>query len=554
MISLIREAASTWQGNLCLHLQPHPIPWIFVVPPPTAAIEVGQEGEEADEDEAQLTSSMTIVSQDVLEELLDLFKKLKQQGRKVHLILQQNFLPHDTLAVLVQAMAPILIRVETNHPEILNWLCSCPALQTLVMELTHPQESRQRLEEQLDLLSLLLNDPACQLRGLHLHMGYAMTKNNRTTCTDAVIMEHLFSNLATILYHKSQQSLESIKLSGQLNYGALNLLSCAADRDDGGGGSSPATRLRKLEVESNHARLIVTDGDDPNSCIVDCSSETEDIILSSRTLLSGILFAAEGPHDSRCGGLYSQITHFTLRVRQLLLLVDQSPPNHTFTTVPSLTHLTLQAGLTTPMVDRLLLELPRIAPNLQELDLEGNDMESLDLPQFLTMNSASYSLSERSWERLYLGSNLFSYSSQMKAIERLLQACPRLDVGHRGMPSCGIFMDDDDGVDNDFWMTTTEGGSGQRCRRPPSLFTSWAHGTPVALAWKDWNQHGRYMILMDQHHQRDNVGGGGIAEGLWPLALEQITIRFEQRPERQATLFYQFLRSGVIPLREGGRH
>ena len=29
-LSLIQEAR-TWEGNLCLHLQPHPIPWIFVV-------------------------------------------------------------------------------------------------------------------------------------------------------------------------------------------------------------------------------------------------------------------------------------------------------------------------------------------------------------------------------------------------------------------------------------------------------------------------------------------------------------------------------------------
>jgi hypothetical protein len=201
-----------------------------------------------------------------------------------------------------------------------------------------------------------------------------------------------------------------------------------------------------------------------------------------------------------------------------------------------MTHLTLQAGLTTTLVDQLIMCLSRSAPNLQELDLEGNDMESLDLTGFFG-NSAT---ELQYLERLYLGWNLFPYMAHLESIETLLQLCPRLDVGQRAIASCGLF------TEVSLW---DDGNCQQNTALPPMLFTSWAQNSPQTLAWKDWNQNGRYMILRHNSVTSNfSVSSRHCPSGLWPLALEQVIRKFHERLPRQATVLYQFLRSGAIPL------
>jgi hypothetical protein len=120
--------------------------------------------------------------------------------------------------------------------------------------------------------------------------------------------------------------------------------------------------------------------------------------------------------------------------------------------------------------------------------------------------------------------------SEMESVERLLKRCPRVDVGNHAIPTCGSsswMMDDDDDDDE------------PKKSRLPTLFTSWAHGTPSALAWKDWNQHGRYMILTTTVQS---------PAGLWPFVLEEVNRRFQNRLPRQATLIYQFLQSRATPV------
>lgn len=520
-IPLIQEAGATWEGNICLHLQPHPIPWIFVVPRDVDE----EESEQNDHDEESSLPTFPAslaMSEDVLQELLYLFRQLQQQGRRLHVILEREFLRNmSMLQRLLEGAAPLLIRLETNHPRILDLLplSTCPCLKTLVLELAHPgnQVGRQFFPQQVTVLSTFLADPDCPFRGLHLHMAYPESRHSSIRLLEdpSLATETLFSGLSQSILLNT--SLESLKLSGRLDYGAIALLSS----DD-----TSLSRIRKLELESNQTRILVTD--DPNSCAV----HSKDLILSHAVVARMLV------------GVSHRITHFTVRVKQLIVenpaqLLEMS------TVAACLTHLTIQAGLTTSMVDHLMLHLPRITPNLKELDLEGNDMDSLDLPRFFRDSTAG-----RSWrclERLYLGSNLFGYNSHMDAVERLLRVCPRLDVGHRAMPTCNTFhLDDDD----ELCSIGSNAIANPSRQRRLALFTSWAHGNPRALVWKDWNQHGRYMILDDYNDDH----GIAVVEGLWPLVLEQITIRFRQRPERQATLLFGFVRCLAIQARGSSSH
>lgn len=584
-IPLIQDA-STWDGNICLHLQPYPIPWIFVVPKEKSYQEENNDNNHEEQEEQIMNVDQVIhqsqplptslsMSEAVLQELLHLFEDLKEQDRKIHLILEQNFLQDQSkLRRLLQGVAPLLYRVETNHPYILEYLLSkplttttttmakmCPRLQTLVMEIVHSKDS-QLQQQQLHELTTFLQHPACRIRGLHLHMAYGQFFNNedKGIASYTVLGQHNkdamdqdFLSLGQSI--RQSPCLKALKLSGRLlQDGPLTLLL-----------SSPTTfvsRLQKFEVESTYAKILVTE--DPNSSSL--AYQHNSLIIPYSTLES---ILTEGIGDSSSYSPFkSNMTHFILRVQQFTmenpkrimeLLSDfSSSLSSSFSSslsragnplFSSLSYLTIQAALTTPMVDFLLRYLHLIAPSIQELDLEGNDMTSLDLPFLTEHPRARVQSSLRYLERLYLGSNLFSYTNQMTRVERLLQACPRLDVGHSAMPSCGIFMEDHDienENDNDDWMT---GGTSASSRRPLTLFTSWAHGSPQALVWKDWNQHGRYLILEDDSDSSMMMATPSrTPDGLWPLVLEHVTSQFRQRPQRQATLLFQVLQSRAIPI------
>ncbi len=488
-IPLIRDA-STWGGDLCLHLQPYPIPWIFVV--------TEEEENEEDSTTSNVPTSLDI-SEPVLQELLSLFQNLQRQGRKLHLILEKDFIQDSSiLQRLLAGLAPLLIRIETNHSLLFhllpNMTTSCPHLTTLIMDL-----STSLCRQTLTALITLLQDPHCRLKGLHLHNSIGFRGLEQL-----VSMKELFAELRDCILQS--RSIESLKLSGRLDYvtSALTLSDWLSEAM-----TNFSISLRKLELESNNAQLHVVTNSETNFLY----KSNNHVQISSKALLNFFKLIAS-----------SSITHLTIRMKSIEFHATSgyyfSSPSWSCLTgivvASSLTHLTLQAGLTTPMVDNLLVELQHATPNLQELDLEGNDMESLQLPVFLQDQKNRFHY----LERLLLGSNLFVYSTQMEWVEELLQACPRLDVGHRGgMPSCGIF----DANENEW--------TGQR----RTLFTSWAHGTSRALALKDWNRYGRYLIL-------ESCFGG-----LWPFVLEQVTRQLHQLPIREATLLYWFLQSGAIP-------
>jgi hypothetical protein len=432
------------------------------------------------------------LSEVVLNELLTLLRHLAYQQdhhRPLTLILAHNFIPDSTkLHRILEAAAPSLVQMETNHPHILKWLTQAHLLQTLAMELSNTHTMRR---QQLEGLMTLMRDSSFScLSKLHLHIpATTTTAEGRPSCSSTATTriqgessqgmdDDLLSSFSWSV--SRNQSIRSLKLSGDLE----SILRIVHQWDDPG--------LDQLEIESNETRAVVT-------AVGIKATEAKDdgtIEICLNTLLA--LWNA-----------ISTIPHVRIQLRQLTIsstVPSSSDIWRDLPPAPQMTHLTLQAGLTTTLVDQLIMCLSRSAPNLQELDLEGNDMESLDLTGFFG-NSAT---ELQYLERLYLGWNLFPYMAHLESIETLLQLCPRLDVGQRAIASCGLF------AEVSLW---DDGNCQQNTALPPMLFTSWAQNSPQTLAWKDWNQNGRYMILRHNSVTSNfSVSSRHCPSGLWPLA------------------------------------
>jgi hypothetical protein len=103
------------------------------------------------------------LSEVVLNELLTLLRHLAYQQdhhRPLTLILAHNFIPDSTkLHRILEAAAPSLVQMETNHPHILKWLTQAHLLQTLAMELSNTHTMRRQQLEGLMTLMRILHFP-----------------------------------------------------------------------------------------------------------------------------------------------------------------------------------------------------------------------------------------------------------------------------------------------------------------------------------------------------------------------------------------------------------
>ena len=456
-----------------------------------------------------------------------------------------------------------MVRMETNHCHILKWLSQAHRLQTLVMELDHGNNHDNTIRQQQlqGLIALMRDTSFSHLQGLHLHMPSSVTQHHQSSSPGTMsTTSHPGTTTTTMTTNRSEDgellpllsalsvcmarknSLRSIKLSGDLK----SILVIVQGWEDDPPG------LDQLDIESNDTRMEV----------VATISTEEHIKIPAEASPSATCYTVHVPWTTVMSvwKAVSTIPQVRIRLQQLFLpswsrsldiLRDVSP-------APRMTHLTLQAGFTTTHVDHLMTHLGRLTPNLQELDLEGNDMESFDLPGFFSsLRNSCTSATTRvpppqglsHLERIYLGWNLFPYMAHLESIEKLLEVCPRLDVGQRAITSCcGIFSSS-----SEVSLSDANGHNNDRHDNDPrlTLFTSWALCSPRALAWKDWNQNGRYMILSRNsttNHDSHDAGRNHDypPSGLWPRVLEHVTRKFHDRPQRQVTLLYQFLRSGAI--------
>lgn len=510
-VPLLQEA-TTWEGTLRLHLQSHPIPWTFALPPRRQQRQDHENGEGT----AVFPTSLNL-SDAVLEELLQLLRELPHQGRSLILLLEQTFiLEASQLHRILQAAAPSLIRVETNHPRILKWLSSSSSdgsaahlLEALVMEISN--DADLQMQQIHGLITLLQDSSFLYLHGLHLHLpsgGGNQGTSKTTLSTTENEMLALFC-----LAMRRRKSLRALKLSGDLERISHLLLAL----------QEPS--LDALEIESLEGKVLIRD---------ETSDEKEmlhQIHLSTVSLVSMSKTITNIPH------VHVRLKEFAVHSS---IVTSGSRVWKELQSSSILTHLAIQAGLTTQNVDQLLMRLRFLVPCLQELDLEGNDMDSLDFGGIFS--SCDNGTLFHSLERLYMGWNLFPYMTQTESIVHLLKICPRLDVGQRNVLSCGIFSE------GARWERINDEQTNSTMI-PPPLFTSWAQHSPKTLALSDWNNHGRYMILQTQEKKNNDASSlAPCPAGVWPYAIEKVTRKFSERSHRQATLIYQFLRSGAIPL------
>ena len=395
LVPLLQAAATEWQGPLRLHLEQHPM----------------------ERDVATLNLSPIL-----LNALLQLLKCVDVQKRPLTIILERHFLPDSTqLNRILQAAAPSLVRMESNLSHSVEWLSRAHRLQTLVMELDNGSNHIPMRQQQLQGLIALMKDSSfSHLQGLHLDMPSSVIDDrgiyHGATTTNKMEdgeLLPLFSSLSVCMARK--QSLRSIKLSGDMR--AILVIVQGWEEDPPG--------LDTLEICSFDTIVMVVASTTTDEEMKKFAAEVASVPTHSHDTVHVRLTTVLSMW--KAVSTIPQVEISLLRLSLLSSPIAFSDILLNVSPAPRMTHLSLHMGLTTKEVDHLMTHMGRLTPNLQELDLEGNDIDTWEMTSFFSSlknsgttatTSSPSTLVPSHLERIYTGHNyLHPHSAHLESMK-----------------------------------------------------------------------------------------------------------------------------------------